>query len=429
MEKDEAKALLINMAAKYVLKMLPQQAIELLEEDINLAHQTLANSPYLNKWQDKVVILEHWEGVLEEVAKSEKEQLIEKIKTAVFSEKKVSFSYQGKKAAEYNPIGIIARDKHIYLVASYWNHSEAFLFSVRNISEFVILNQPSIQPKHEFSLKDYAEEKLNFFNPDNTIDHLIVEFPLDVWSYVKNNYPEAEKVHFDRKNASHGHFRFVASKININAKLLQWLKGFDNKVQVIEPLEVRKKVNNADLDKLTNLYNRQMFDRILYREIEGYQRDSRHRFCILMMDIDHFKKINDTYGHVFGDTVIQAFAHCLRAYDGIRYGGEEFCVFLSQTSSQEALEIGERIRTKIEQLELVQNIEYDEKVKFTTSIGIAEFPLHLDNELKDFLKVKNNKPIIKDEVSVVMKNIIEKADKALYQAKSGGRNQCVLYKT
>lgn len=152
-------------------------------------------------------------------------------------------------------------------------------------------------------------------------------------------------------------------------------------------------------DALTGLFNRRHMDYALTTE---YSRSSRTAtpFSIMMFDIDHFKKFNDTYGHDQGDRVLQAvaksFQDSLRKYDiACRYGGEEFIAILPSTNIDGALCVAERVRRDVENLVV-------EGLKVTISLGVAAYP-----EL----------PLASGEA------LVEAADKALYCSKHNGRNQ------
>ncbi len=160
-------------------------------------------------------------------------------------------------------------------------------------------------------------------------------------------------------------------------------------------------------DHLTGLYNRAYLEEMLARE---YSRSRRtFQSCTLMMfDIDHFKKINDSHGHPAGDAVLQATARVLkesiRDTDiAARYGGEEFCVILIDTNAKEAQLVAERLRRNME----AETLHYDGKeIRWTISSGIAALV----------------------ELMETPAQWLECADKALYEAKERGRNQWRLYK-
>jgi diguanylate cyclase (GGDEF)-like protein len=157
-------------------------------------------------------------------------------------------------------------------------------------------------------------------------------------------------------------------------------------------------------DGLTGLFNRRYFQEHFEREISRVDRYS-HLLSLIMMDIDHFKKINDTYGHQQGDIVLQSVANVLndsirRPDIAARYGGEEFALILPETDLKGALVLAERIRQFIEELEIKID---DQVLKVTISLGITSY---------DPAKGRKKK-----------EEIIEAADSALYNSKNTGRNK------
>ena len=151
-------------------------------------------------------------------------------------------------------------------------------------------------------------------------------------------------------------------------------------------------------DKLTGAYSKRHFEKLLQEEIARSVRHNKD-LALLMLDLDHFKKANDTYGHVFGDKVLSSVSetikNSLRPGDYfIRYGGEEFAVLVTGANVNQALEIAERIRKSVENTPIF-NEEKNLPVKITISIGVSGF--------------KN--------LAVNAKEFIENADKALYNAK------------
>ncbi|MBB3425808.1 MULTISPECIES: diguanylate cyclase [Rhizobium] len=163
--------------------------------------------------------------------------------------------------------------------------------------------------------------------------------------------------------------------------------------------------NEASLDPLTRLPNR----RVLQREGDRCSKEAGMRripFSIIMLDIDHFKKINDSWGHSFGDTVLARLADVIRQTVrktdiAARYGGEEIVVLLPNTDTRAAAAVAEKIRKDIEDTTLMFE---QEAVHVTVSIGIA----------------------CSLEPTTDFKHVLEAADKALYRAKAGGRNRVEL---
>ena len=164
--------------------------------------------------------------------------------------------------------------------------------------------------------------------------------------------------------------------------------------------------NQATRDPLTSLYNRRYFEEEVFKRIVD-SKVTNEPFSILMIDADHFKKVNDTYGHKTGDKVlIELASTCERALrnDDIvaRYGGEEFVVFLSGVNAQKGKIVADRLRESISEI-VVYSDEGDE-VRFTISIGVSS-----------------------SEISDNIDTLIKTADEALYKAKENGRNRVEVF--
>lgn len=163
----------------------------------------------------------------------------------------------------------------------------------------------------------------------------------------------------------------------------------------------------ASIDSLTGCINRRKFESISNAELHRSLRH-KHKLSFLMLDIDYFKSINDTYGHAIGDEVLKHFSStCLklsRDMDSVaRVGGEEFIIILPETDIQHAYTFAERVRKEIYDSEI--NIQ-EHKIRYTVSIGIST--LSLTN-------------------STTIDTILHEADSALYTAKESGRNKSVIY--
>lgn len=158
----------------------------------------------------------------------------------------------------------------------------------------------------------------------------------------------------------------------------------------------------AKTDELTGISNRRNFINFAQREFNLAKRQKR-LFSLLILDIDYFKKINDTYGHPIGDCVIKFVAQkcvqCLRKEDlCARWGGEEFIIFLSETDLKQSIVVGNRIQNTIETETIIIKLH---EINITISVGISIY--HEDDE--------------------DVNQTIFRADKALYQAKNSGRNK------
>ena len=176
----------------------------------------------------------------------------------------------------------------------------------------------------------------------------------------------------------------------------------NNSIEALENIQIV--TNHANRDFLTGLYNRRYFFESMI-QYEEDTKESGEKFAIAMIDIDHFKNVNDTHGHDIGDKVIVALSEILRTSTNhrdivSRFGGEEFCVVLKNINKYSALDILNRMREEVENFSY--EVSKDKFIKFTISIGATMY-----NEEN-------------------LEESINQADLMLYNAKNSGRNQVVF---
>jgi len=185
-------------------------------------------------------------------------------------------------------------------------------------------------------------------------------------------------------------------RLKIGDTIFKYLSGYDIELQYHEIIH-----RMAVTDGLTDLANRKRLDLLLEEEIPRARRHGRE-LSVLMLDIDHFKSINDTHGHLTGDSVLRGLAGILqrrlRPTDRLgRYGGEEFCVILPETSQQNAAKIGEELRSLVEAHAFVAE---DKNIRVTISVGVGSL-----------------------QESMSIADLYKAADEMLYKAKRTGRNK------
>lgn len=190
--------------------------------------------------------------------------------------------------------------------------------------------------------------------------------------------------------------RETLKEIDSKIGLIKFLMGemFEHYIQL-----------EAGRDALTQLLNRRYLPSVLSREMQ-IARQNKLPFALLLLDIDHFKKINDAWGHSGGDMVLQQAAELIsgsvRAGDFVfRYGGEEMLIVLVEATADKAMLVAETIRQKFEQAQL--RVGTTETSNVTVSVGVSYYDGHPDYE-----------------------RLIKAADGALYEAKESGRNRCVM---
>ncbi len=197
----------------------------------------------------------------------------------------------------------------------------------------------------------------------------------------------------------------VTKILEANQRLSEQLHTAESKL-LEQAEEIKLHATHAMTDALTGLGNRRAFDHEMSRRISEFERYGTS-FCLLMLDVDHFKKFNDTHGHLAGDEVLRMVGKSLQASvresDFVaRYGGEEFGVIVPQSTFTKALAGAERVRAAIERAEC----KFEGKtLHVTASIGVAQ--------------------MIGSRTAAAL---VQFADQALYAAKQGGRNQVQLFK-
>ena len=202
------------------------------------------------------------------------------------------------------------------------------------------------------------------------------------------------------------------SLLNVNASYEELTKKLEDLLNEKEQLTEQLRHSNVELrrlattDPLTNLFNRRAYTEAMNTAIDGCCGSDRAPLSVLMLDIDHFKKVNDTWGHSAGDEVIKAVAdvitRCVRDEDSVgRLGGEEFSVLLPGTPEQGARFVGERIRRTIEQMK----VDCGDDVMLSVTISVGGVT------------------VSPGAVAPTGDELLTTADNALYASKDGGRNR------
>lgn len=278
----------------------------------------------------------------------------------------------------------------------------------------------------------------NIAVPLNTVIHTpseIVSSAATPASLPLNSSPEHRIEGESVQSLKNGHlFWFITYFFFAMPKAVIIVGLFRTMLSIIE----RNKLNiqhNADHDALTGIKNRRCVLDWIHQTLlkEATLHSDNQHYSVVLLDLDSFKVINDTYGHQVGDQVLQEVARLLdnamsRRHVVSRYGGEEFLLALPQTSHETALLIAEALKNEIETMTIC--LDSGETLRITASFGVATLPhgevKKLQKAYLQIVSVDKIKALRSSQLSEkLIRNLIDLADSALYQAKHNGRNQVV----
>lgn len=287
------------------------------------------------------------------------------------------------------PDAIIQVDSHGYITKSNEEASKLFGYSSTELSELKVdeLVPSRYRDTHAKHRTDYH---------DNPSIRPMGKFRKGIFATHKDGHEIPVEIRLSVINTRFG--RHTLATIRDISEYKALIESLEQKVRENETLSWQ-----VSRDSLTGMYNRRYFEEIGHREFSNFH---RHQIplAIMMVDIDHFKSVNDTYGHAIGDVVLKRVAQCIsewtRSGDTFaRIGGEEFAVLLPMTSANACEVLAERLRYKVEESEEALD---PGGPRVTISIGVA---------------------VLKEE-DTSLEDLMNRADKALYLSKQRGRN-CV----
>jgi len=253
-------------------------------------------------------------------------------------------------------------------------------------------------------LRDVVEKKVTTYFPDYTFGKILPEIK-DIFDLTLEEYHSILGIPLFREKKVIGLISVISTKVDaFNKKQIQLLETIASQVSItLHNIYMYDRMKElAFIDELTGIYNRRFFYSATKKEIDSsirYKKD----LSIILIDIDHYKEVNDHFGHITGDKVLQRFTRViqkeLRSSDVFaRYGGEEFLILLPETDGEAAVEVAERIRKSVEKLRVNFN---EEEISVTISLGVT--------------RLTGERNTLQELIAVV--------DQALYGAKQKGRNR------
>ena len=298
------------------------------------------------------------------------------------------------------PDAVLEHKIGVYLENILQQKASEYLLSVYD--ENVIASKTDLKGRITYTSKafcnvsEYSEEEL-IGKPHNIIRHPSTSPKVykELWDTIQSG----KQWHGEMKNIKkHGGFYWVrvsvSPEFNYNGEII----GYSSVRQDITPEKYIEKVSL--IDHLTQVYNKKYYDETLSKELYSAGR-YEYNISLLMIDIDHFKDVNDNFGHQVGDDILKEFADVLlqntRKSDILsRIGGEEFTIIVSNDTEESACAFASKLRKEIAQH------EFKVVGKITVSVGISSF-------------IKNDTP----------QTLFKRVDDAMYQAKNNGRNQVI----
>ena len=410
-EKYSKKSQIIGQPVEEILKFWPEIIDKFKNENENQAEITLEDSPESRIFQLKLTGLKNFN-----------EQLIGKMATfSDITEQKKSVESERKARKTAQALQEIA-----LAINSSLNSEQILSTALNQIERVIPFDSASIATFGE----DYIELKLiRGFNKPEVFEGFRIplkDSPNEIIIEKKELviYPDIQKVFPKYKDSPHNQIKSVMyipllnkneviGTLNLDSHELNHFKEEDIPAAKAFAAQVSIALENSYLfekmsqlavrDPLTGIYNRRYFIDSLITELNRFRRH-KNPFSIILIDIDYFKRVNDTFGHLIGDqvliTVTRNCQNVLRGEDIFaRYGGEEFTILLPDTQIKEAVEVAERVREVIEKNPFTFG---SRTIKITASLGVSTCSTRCKS----------------------IESLLDNTDKALYQAKSNGRN-CV----
>ncbi len=276
---------------------------------------------------------------------------------------------------------------------------QLFILAITEKSNHEIWSDPILSKKTitEIIEKDFPNPGLFKINYNNNNDKKILTTLFDksapLESYEFKTFDHRIKLYLKHENNNSA---MESETVNII------IQAFGN--ALTNMLKIKQLETDASTDHLTGCYNRRSFNNLMAHNMENSHRYKRD-LSVILLDIDHFKKINDKYGHQSGDEVLKAVSKATQSFirkcDYLsRYGGEEFVIILPETKHSLAIEVACRLKTKIENLRITTSDNHT--IRVTASYGISALQPGSDID-----------------------SLMSEADSMLYKAKAAGRN-CVM---
>ena len=402
------EALMYALVEKFGKEFVPAPMREEFENASTEARGVIRRDARLSRWiDDKIGRIDTWQGVLQ--PPEQESQILSVVSGALYSDRIIEIRYLGERGESrkrVRPLALLERDEVHYAVFRFAGFSDARLVALHRILEARLVDQTEREIEATFDLGRFLADGLPFAPQGGEA----IDLRLSLAESTHRTFSGRPL----RGTASvsppvDGWFEVEANAVPNTMELRWWLLGFGSKVRIRAPEFLATELQHLLNDPLTGLPTRGTCNENLHQLLAAARRTGLPG-AVALVDIDHFKRINDELGHGAGDIVLREVARRLksacRASDSVgRWGGEEFLVLLPDTDLDEAAILSERLRETVAAQPFVVDAQGATR-QLTVSVGVAASDLA---------------PTGKGESAIVYN-----ADRALYRAKES-RNRVEVF--
>lgn len=420
---EQINSLVFSLVEKYLKDFVPGPLLDDFERRLRRTSQFLEKDSKLRHWvRDNTGMIGVWHGLRQAPVVSS--SILRAVSSAVYDGMQMKLDFEGKDEQVVYPLGLVSREKVLYLVYTYSGKNTPYVMALHHISSTPEVLKKRIYRNYEFRLDEYFRHGLPFDLDKNNPVLKDVELLFDKSFHTSlKEQPlldaiTGQAVTMDSQG-SNGWVKVTGALPN-NMELRWWLRGFgeENNIRVIKPDSLRAWIQGSLFDQLTDLPTRIATNHDLDRLISASKRTNTP-FAVFMIDIDYFKNVNDTFGHDGGDDVLREVAKrlkgALREYDVLgRWGGEEFLVALlldanniNKTHEDLTMERAENLIQSVKGKSIA--VSKCKDIQVTISIGVR----YIDHGASQAHPDKEE--------------IISQADRALYVSKKQGRDRVTLW--
>lgn len=407
---NSTEALTFALVNRFAQEFIPPHLQNDFQAALVQAQQVLAQKPALETWlNQKTAHIDIWQGLL--AAPQVTEAVRATVTAAVFAGQWLKIRYwgdKGEKDYEIYPLALVRREGVLYLTLRYAGHADTRLLPLHRILEAQPIDAEPDATEESFDLEDYLASGMPF----NVAGEPVLDLHLMFRESIHRTFEGRPLCNTMSISAPvDGWFEVKANGVGNSMALRWWLLGFGDKVRILEPEFLTRELHGLHFDPLTSLMSRRACQEH-FRRLDAAAQRIQRPLAVAMVDIDHFKTINDTLGHAAGDRALQEISQRLqttcRRMDVVgRWGGEEFLILLPETDSTDAAQLAERLRLEVAKTPFSLD-DHGTTRQVSISIGITTTQM-----------LNTSSPHAGNRLDLLLRQ----ADKALYLAKQ--KRNCV----